>query len=186
MLALSDQQIVTGIAVLFAGYLKICSMPIYYFNIVASLAWFSSATHLATLGVLRTYLVDHPTVRGWRVLGMVLLCFSLLVALLPGWDEHYNSVPISCAYMSPQIQPDFPDIATMMTTFGFFIIIYTERIARLFSNDGDWNMLDVLIEKLVKLYTGKSYWEPTYRKLAKGSKKAKNSKRQISNMIMAE
>lgn len=186
MLALSDQQLVTGLAVLFASYTKICSMPIYYFNIVASLAWFSSATHLATLGVLRIYLVDHRTVRGWRVSGMMLLLLLLIVALLPGWDEHYNSVPISCAYMSLQIESDFPNIATIMTTFGFLIIIYTERIARLFSNDGDWNMSDTLIEILVKLYTRETYWEPTYKQIARGSGKANESNHQISSMTMAE
>ena len=186
VLALSDQQLVTGVAVLFAGFLKICSMPIYYFNIVASLAWFSSATHLTTLGVLRTYFVDYPTVRGWRVLGMVLIFSLLIVALLPGWDEHYNSVPISCAYMGLQIERNFPNIATILTTLGFFIIIYTERIARLFSKDGDWNLSDVLIERLVKSYTGNTYWEPTYRKIAKGTQKAKKSNSQVSSMIMAE
>ena len=186
VLALSDQQLVTGLAVLFAGYSKICSMSIYYFNIIASLAWFSSATHLATLGVLRIYLVDHPLVRGWRVLGMMLVFLMLIVALLPGWDEHYNSVPISCAYRSLQIPPTFGNIGTITITFGFFIIIYTERIIRLFSNDGDWNIQDVLIEQIVKVITGKKYWEPTYNKIAKESKKTKESNHHISNLIMAE
>ena len=186
VLSLSDQQLVTGIAVLFAGYSKICSMPVYYFNIVASLAWFSSATHLATLGVLRTYLVDHPVMRGWRVLAMMLVFLMLIVALLPGWDENYNSRPISCAYRSLQIEPNFPNIATIMTTLGFFIIIYTERIARLFSNDGDWNMADALIERLVKSYAGNTYWEPTYKKIGKEGEKAKTPNRLISSMIMSE
>lgn len=38
VLALSDQQLVTGLAILIAGYIKRCSMSQYHFNIVKALA----------------------------------------------------------------------------------------------------------------------------------------------------
>ena len=55
ILTLSDQQLVTGIAILMACFANWCRTSVYELNIVVSLAWFSSATHLATLDVLRDY-----------------------------------------------------------------------------------------------------------------------------------
>jgi hypothetical protein len=52
ILTLSDQQLVTGLAILIAGFLK-CDISIYLFNNVWAFAWFSCTTHLATLTVLR-------------------------------------------------------------------------------------------------------------------------------------
>lgn len=63
VLALSDQQLVTGLAIMIAGHARRYSMSVYHFNIVSSLAWFSSATHLATLGTLREYFIKRPSVR---------------------------------------------------------------------------------------------------------------------------
>ena len=44
--ALSDQQLVTGLAILIAGYTDLCSRPIYHFRIISALGCFSSITHL--------------------------------------------------------------------------------------------------------------------------------------------
>ena len=55
ILALSDQQLVTGLSVLLAGYIKHCDISVYSFQITTALAWFSCTTHLATLTVLRQY-----------------------------------------------------------------------------------------------------------------------------------
>jgi hypothetical protein len=52
ILALSDQQLVTGLAILIAGFVK-CDISIYLFSNVFAIAWFSCMTHLATLTVLR-------------------------------------------------------------------------------------------------------------------------------------
>lgn len=60
VLALSDQQLVTGLAILIAGYIKRCSMSQYHFNIVKALAWFSSTIHLSTPDPIATP-EDVPT-----------------------------------------------------------------------------------------------------------------------------
>jgi hypothetical protein len=52
ILALSDQQLITGLAMLIAGFVK-CDISVYLFNNVFALAWFSCTTHLATLTVLK-------------------------------------------------------------------------------------------------------------------------------------
>ena len=169
LLTLSDQQLITGLAVLIAGYSKTCSMSIYYFNVVGSLAWFSSATHLATLGGLRKYLVTHRAVRDWRVLAMAILLVMLLVAQLPEWTSRDNSVPVFCFFLNFEIEPDFSNVVTLLTTIGFLTVIYIERIARLYSPDPDWNVSDSLIELFVKLLSQKDYREPSRQKIARNS-----------------
>ena len=99
ILALSDQQLVTGLAVLIAGIVSPCSMSIYHFNTVAALGWFSSMTHLSTLAVLRVYFIEHPRLRTWRVVAMlfvlVLLIIARVVTLASTLD---NSLPVRCAF----------------------------------------------------------------------------------------
>ena len=60
VVTLSDQQLVTGIAMLLAGIIGIRdgspgSMSVYHFSLVSDLAWLSSNTHLASLLVVRAY-----------------------------------------------------------------------------------------------------------------------------------
>jgi hypothetical protein len=71
ILILSDQQLVTGLAILITGYSQRCSLDGYHFTIIATLAWFSSTTHLSTLSVLHAYLLSHPDVKTWRVISMI-------------------------------------------------------------------------------------------------------------------
>jgi len=56
ILAFSDQQLVTGLAILIAAYCK-GDITIYSFQVASALAWFSSTIHLATLVVLRVLVV---------------------------------------------------------------------------------------------------------------------------------
>jgi hypothetical protein len=52
VLAFSDQQLVTGLALLISIYIK-GDITVYTFQVATSLAWFSSTIHLATLVVLK-------------------------------------------------------------------------------------------------------------------------------------
>jgi hypothetical protein len=52
ILAFSDQQLVTGLALLLSAYFK-GDITVYSFQVASSLAWFSSTIHLATLVVLK-------------------------------------------------------------------------------------------------------------------------------------
>lgn len=82
VLTLSDQQLVTGVAILVAGFANWCTMSVYELNMVVALAWFSSATHLATLDVLRGYFRQNRVVRNWRMIGMVTIVLLLIAGLL--------------------------------------------------------------------------------------------------------
>ena len=79
VLNLSDQQLLTSIAILTAGLLRVCSISVYHFQIILDLAWYSSNVHLTSLNVLRDYLLDRPRLRNWR-LCLMLVTFALLVA----------------------------------------------------------------------------------------------------------
>ena len=52
VLALSDQQLITGLALLIAAFSK-CDISINSFTTATALSWFSCTTHLATLTVLK-------------------------------------------------------------------------------------------------------------------------------------
>lgn len=68
ILALSDQQLAVGLAILIAIITNQCTLSVAEFRIAFALAWFSTSTHLATLDSLRHYFVCHQTIRNWRIL----------------------------------------------------------------------------------------------------------------------
>jgi hypothetical protein len=98
ILTLSDQQLVTGVAILVAGFANWCTMTVYEMNMVVALAWFSATTHLATLNVLRAYFCQNPVVRNWRMLGMVSIVLLLIAGLLITrfYANRFLSVPLPC------------------------------------------------------------------------------------------
>jgi hypothetical protein len=84
VLLLSDQQIVTGIAICIAGFIGLHGrISVYHFQIVIMLAWMSSSVHLSALTMLGEYFRKRPAVLGWRIVGMLILLILLLVALVP-------------------------------------------------------------------------------------------------------
>lgn len=82
-LALSDQILATGLAILVAGTANRCQLSLFEFNIVVSLGWFSVTTHLATLILLREYFLHNRIVRNLRIIAMLasigLLAYGLVI-----------------------------------------------------------------------------------------------------------
>lgn len=129
ILSLSDQQLVTGLAILIAALTNRCLISFYEFNIVISLAWFSSTTHLATLDVLQEYLVANPVIRNWRVLGMVSLMAMLLFGLLfQGAYFSTSKLPLQCAIN----EGPKPTIASILVLI-YLVIAYISRILPLYA-----------------------------------------------------
>ena len=103
---LSDQQVVTGIALLVSGYVQLpCDLDVYHWQILVYLVWFSSMTHLTTLTVLRQHFRDHPAIRSWRAVLMLITVLMLGVALLPTghalWypsSYYFAAIPVKCVY----------------------------------------------------------------------------------------
>lgn len=101
LLSLSDQQLLTGLAVLIAGFGRWNRIQVYHWELVTDLAFVSSNTHIATLAVLRKYFREpkHKWIRAWRATAMVLLGIVLFVAnAYSGYRYWYNYIawPMRC------------------------------------------------------------------------------------------
>lgn len=61
MLSLSDQQLITGIAILVVAFVRMetGNLSVYHFQICTDMAWFSSATHMATLDLVGHHFRRH-------------------------------------------------------------------------------------------------------------------------------
>lgn len=81
MLALSDQQLVTGLAMLVAGFGRFRDITIYSTSVVTALAYFSSSVHMGTLDFITTYLRAHRLLNIVRAFSMVCICLSLVCLL---------------------------------------------------------------------------------------------------------
>jgi hypothetical protein len=104
VLLLSDQQIVTGIAILGSAYSQLDqSFSLYHWQMSIWLAYFSSATHLGTLSVLRNYLRQYPVLRTLRLFSMLILAIMLIVSLLPTGSPlwlYSSGAPTDCYFNS--------------------------------------------------------------------------------------
>ena len=100
VLMFSDQQLVTGLALLTSGYIQLrCGLSSYHWQMIIYLTWFSSLTHLTTLAILRQYFRGNPASRLWRAVLMVVMVTMLVCALLPsGDDEWYLGLPPALCY----------------------------------------------------------------------------------------
>lgn len=113
MLILSDQQIITGISILLAGFASLHPsgdgnpVSIYHWQILTYLAWLSSNVHLATISVLRDWLRQRRGLFIGRIIGMAVLLALLLAALVPSvsltWvfvlgEPSVYGIPVSCAW----------------------------------------------------------------------------------------
>ena len=145
---LSDQQLVTGLAIMIAGFSKYCSISMYHFNIVASLAWFSSTTHLSTLAVLRDYLISHPTIRTWRVVGMFILFCLLFSAVLVAWSQEAVGEPVQCAYADMSQLIEGPDFFATILTLVYLVSAYGNKFVALSTTGSNLSMGSWFAEKM--------------------------------------
>ena len=112
---------------------------------MATLAWFSSITHLTTLTVLRTYLKVRPFWRAVRVFSMVIfigiLAYALGVTGLPNWPVQ----PYSNLYWNPGIPAKCylhemgheHGSLTITIPVTFVAVNLTTRVTRLFDVTSD-------------------------------------------------
>jgi len=112
ILSLSDQQLVTALAVLISGIANQKALTVWEFKVVYSLAWFSATSHLTTLDALRTYHESKPVIRHIRVLGMtsvlvlLLYMFSLNMVLVLKSSARTDTQLVQCVFHS-EILPIF-------------------------------------------------------------------------------
>ncbi|KAM5362164.1 hypothetical protein ACJZ2D_012686 [Fusarium nematophilum] len=89
VMTLSDIQIFTGIAILISGYSSLtCGLSAYHWKLVVYLSWLAAVTNFAALSFLRNHLSNNPDKRLWRVSLILLMLFSLVVAI--GLTSHFD------------------------------------------------------------------------------------------------
>lgn len=162
ILALSDQQLVVGVAIMVAAIANQCTMSVIEYRVAFALAWFSVTIHLATLDSLRHYFTTHSTIRNCRVVGILIMIviflysFALLMYLYNASDL---SLPVQC-YLTRNNEswpaPNFDDggriildkteISTRFTTlstedmlpfpgfviFAYLVVGYKNRVLHLY------------------------------------------------------
>lgn len=141
ILNLSDQLLLTGLAVLIAGFWTHCSISVYHFALVSDLAWFASNVHLITLAALWRYLRDRPVLRNWRALLMASVAIFLVAStVLQGHQGWYSSWP----YDAQCVFDDFALAAIgggparwMYANLVFIIISYPPSILLLYQGPSE-------------------------------------------------
>lgn len=148
VLALSDQQLLTGIALLVTAFLKHCSISVYHFSVACDLAWFASNTHLTSLDVLKFRFAERPSLRNWRVCLMLVIAFALAVATILQGNQYWNgdswNAPAQCLFSD--LRGNYSGVAARWSLAWLFILVfgYSATILDLYEN----NFLhSLLIEK---------------------------------------
>ena len=142
VLAFSDQQSITGIAILVSGYIQLDScqpMTVYNWQITVDLAWFSSITHLTTLTCLRNYFQQRPALRIWRLSCMAINAAILTIALSStGWEYVSPNLPAICLYRLKDINTTDLEIPPIYNSFyiaitaSFLAFSYLARVIQLY------------------------------------------------------
>lgn len=104
LLAFSDTQLLTGLAIQFTGLLKHCDLTVYHWKIVTELAFLTTVTHLLAVVALRNYFVKNRWINLPRIFFMLanlgLLGYTSYVAYsydLPGLGLDL-STPLACFF----------------------------------------------------------------------------------------
>ncbi|KAF2869522.1 hypothetical protein BDV95DRAFT_443207, partial [Massariosphaeria phaeospora] len=71
LIAFSDTQLVTGLAVQFTALLQHCELSIYHFRVITELAFMTTITHLLAVITLRDYFVKNRWINLPRIIFML-------------------------------------------------------------------------------------------------------------------
>jgi hypothetical protein len=129
---MSDQQLVTGLSIMISAYSRLdCGISVYHWKLITTLAWFSSATHLATLLFLRQYMHRNRLLWYVRVLLMTGLVAMLAVAIVATGVRVESPMPAKCAYDPAGYwmytsDEDIPMIISDVILLGGFLIRLAE------------------------------------------------------------
>ena len=143
MLAFSDQQCITGFAILLSGYSQLSlsntdPVTVYNWQIAVDLAWFSSITHLTTLTCLRHYFRQRRALSIFRIACMTVNAVILAVSIgSTGWQTFDVGVPAWCLFDTSWISMDGDPSSIvynslyMSITATFLAFSYLTRIIQL-------------------------------------------------------
>ena len=139
VLSFSDQQILTGLAILISGYVQLScrGLAVYHWQIVVDLAFFSSVTHLTTLTCLRTYFQTRNLLRLIRLIFMGVLAAMLGCAL---WSTGY-----------------LLDFSIVEIAFPAWCLYHREIMHKYLTERGDTGSFSNVYVSIVLLYLVLSY-----------------------------
>jgi hypothetical protein len=160
ILTLSDQQLVTGLAILIAALNNRCETSRYEFDIAVSLAWFSTITPLATMDALHEYFCEHPEVRNWRLVGIGVVMLLLLVCLLfqNTSSDMPPTTPVQCVIDDISINIDW-DFSNYIIVVVIVLSAFFNRLVNLLEpQDRSLNGYLWLFRESVRLKFRKSDW----------------------------
>jgi hypothetical protein len=156
VLAFSDQQLLTGLGILIAGFFQAWAhdLDVYHWNFVIYLAWLSSTVHLMTLAFLRDRFNNQNLFRNVRLCLMLLIFALIIVALTPTTTWLSPASPVRCFWQPGEFsviahRPPFPDLSTIyisdyttifnsLLNYLNFILVLLWRISLLFDSNREW------------------------------------------------
>ena len=143
VLNLSDQQLLTGLAILITGFAMTCSISTYHFALVGDLAWMSSNVHLTTLSVLQQYLYRHRTLRNWRII-LMLITGSLLLAnnVLSGHREWYDSWSFDAICLFNDLPGHFGGSPWYWSKVSIGLIVYNYSVTIPMLFERTWDFIE--------------------------------------------
>lgn len=145
LISLSDQQLVTGLAVLVAAVSGQDSLSGYDFSVAVSLGWFSCTTHLATIDVLCVRFTRHGTIRDVRVAGLICLIGLLSYAFIRTTSISDVTIPVNCPENAPWVW--YTDIISLLPLWlNYFTAVRTLYFGPVVS------LWDIVVEGWSKLW----------------------------------
>ena len=135
---LSDQQLVTGPALLLAGYIKLRGLSLYHFNIIASVAWFSAAVHWMALSTLQIYFIGRMRALYWRLIWLVLFLGLLIVAQFATVSNIDQSYAVACVFRGYG-SLSHVEIGTGVVSVLYAVDLYVDAIMSILLSDLSWS-----------------------------------------------
>ncbi|KAI8966190.1 hypothetical protein F5Y11DRAFT_310696 [Daldinia sp. FL1419] len=89
VLATSDQQLVTGLAIMTTGYIQHCTITQYHFDIVACLGGIAFNVYQPALYALDGYTNRDPRIKLWRTILMTILFGMVIPSILILYDDDF-------------------------------------------------------------------------------------------------
>ncbi len=138
VLALGDQQLITGFAILAAGWVRSSQETLYHYGLIIDLAWISITAQNYTLITLSEHLETHHEMRSWRCVLMIANFVMLFPALFYSGSWTWNdgvAYPAKCEFDAIHRDPSlFAGKPAAMACLNMFILvtIYVESTEALF------------------------------------------------------
>ena len=172
MAALSDQQLVTGPALLIAGYAKHQSLAIYHFDIIASVAWFTAGVHWVSLMTLQTYFIRRLYTYYWRLVWIMLFLVFLIISQFLIIADISYSYAVTCVFRGYAGFDPRSTLAAVITVI-LLIDLYVDATLRILLHDLDWRwsmwLVGVTVDAILRFQNGNPSSNPVSSPIKAGN-----------------